>query len=129
MHPLPGTRLRLLIRPNSKELKKFTRFFSYVCCSNYEGKLCRLNISFKFPEGNILMLFFLLMYLKIKLVVLPYLILLAYVYPLGELETSLPSWLTNFKVSPSARCASAANVICKEIDIFNKDKITLVDIS
>jgi hypothetical protein len=30
----------------------------------------------------------------------------------------------NFKVSPSA-----ANAICKEIDIFNKDKIKLVDIS
>jgi hypothetical protein len=35
----------------------------------------------------------------------------------------------NFKVSPSVRCVSAANAICKEIDIFNKDKITLVDIS
>jgi hypothetical protein len=35
----------------------------------------------------------------------------------------------NFKVSLSARCVSAANAICKEIDIFNKDKITLVDIS
>jgi dolichyl-phosphate-mannose--protein O-mannosyl transferase len=34
----------------------------------------------------------------------------------------------SFKVSPSARCVSAANVICKEIDIFNKNKITLVDI-
>jgi membrane-associated HD superfamily phosphohydrolase len=34
----------------------------------------------------------------------------------------------NFKVSPSARCVSAANTIYKEIDIFNKDKITLVDI-
>jgi hypothetical protein len=40
------------------------------------------------PDGNILMLCFLLMYLKITLVVLPYLILFAYVYPLGELETS-----------------------------------------
>jgi hypothetical protein len=35
----------------------------------------------------------------------------------------------NFKVSPSVRCVSAANDICKETDIFNKDKITLVDIS
>jgi hypothetical protein len=34
----------------------------------------------------------------------------------------------SFKVSPSDRCVSAANVICKVIDIFNKDKITLVDI-
>jgi hypothetical protein len=35
----------------------------------------------------------------------------------------------NFKVSPSARCFSAANVIGKEIYIFNKNKITLLDIS
>jgi hypothetical protein len=34
-----------------------------------------------------------------------------------------------FTVSPSVRCVSAANFICKEIDIFNKDKIMLVDIS
>jgi hypothetical protein len=34
----------------------------------------------------------------------------------------------NFKVSPSARCVSATNVICKETDIWNKDKITLTDI-
>jgi hypothetical protein len=34
----------------------------------------------------------------------------------------------NFKVSPLSRCVSAANVICKETDIFNKDKITLIDI-
>jgi hypothetical protein len=26
-------------------------------------------------------------------------------------------------------CVSAANAVCKEIYIFNKDKITLVDIS
>jgi hypothetical protein len=37
------------------------------------------------PDGNILMLFFLLMYLKIKLVILLYLIPLTYVYPVGEL--------------------------------------------
>jgi hypothetical protein len=34
----------------------------------------------------------------------------------------------NFKVSPSARCVSAANAICKETDILNKDKITLTDV-
>jgi hypothetical protein len=35
----------------------------------------------------------------------------------------------NFKVSPPATCVSAANAICKEIDIFNMVKITLVDSS
>jgi hypothetical protein len=34
----------------------------------------------------------------------------------------------NFKVSPSASCVYAANAICKDIDIFNKDYITLTDI-
>jgi hypothetical protein len=31
----------------------------------------------------------------------------------------------NFKISPSARCVSVANPICKDIDIFEKDFITL----
>jgi hypothetical protein len=39
------------------------------------------------------------MYLKIKLVVLPYLILLTYMYPLEELETFLHSWLTTISRS------------------------------
>jgi hypothetical protein len=34
----------------------------------------------------------------------------------------------NLSVSPSARCVSAANVICKDIDIFNKDCISLTDV-
>jgi hypothetical protein len=55
--------------------------------------------------------------------------MLTYVYPLEELDFSTFVVNHNFKVSPSARCVSAANAICKETDIFNKDKITLVDIS
>jgi hypothetical protein len=35
----------------------------------------------------------------------------------------------NFKVSPSARCVSAANAVCRCIDIFNKDYILLTDVS
>jgi hypothetical protein len=38
---------------------------------------------------------------KVKLVVLPYLILLVYGYPLGKLQTFLPSWLNT--LSRSAR--------------------------
>jgi hypothetical protein len=34
----------------------------------------------------------------------------------------------SFKVSPSARCVSAASAICKDIGIFNKDYISLTDI-
>jgi hypothetical protein len=35
----------------------------------------------------------------------------------------------NFKASPSARCVSAANTVCWNIDIFNKDRILLMHIS
>jgi hypothetical protein len=35
----------------------------------------------------------------------------------------------NFKVSPSARCVSAANAVCRIIGIFNKDCIRLADVS
>jgi hypothetical protein len=35
----------------------------------------------------------------------------------------------NFKVSPSARCVSAATAVCRSIDILNKDCISLTDIS
>jgi hypothetical protein len=69
------------------------------------------------------------MYLKIKLVVLPRLILLTYMYPLEELDTFLPSWLTTISRSALQLDVSAANAICKEIEIFNKDRIALVDIS
>jgi hypothetical protein len=34
----------------------------------------------------------------------------------------------NFKVSPSAGCVSTANAICKDIDIFNKEYISVPDI-
>jgi hypothetical protein len=35
----------------------------------------------------------------------------------------------DFKVSPSARCVSAANEVCSSTDIFNKDCISHADIS
>jgi hypothetical protein len=35
----------------------------------------------------------------------------------------------NFKVSPSDRCVSAVNAVCRSIDIFNKDCILLTDVS
>jgi hypothetical protein len=34
----------------------------------------------------------------------------------------------NFKVIPLPRCVSAANAICKDIDIFTKDYTSLADI-
>jgi hypothetical protein len=35
----------------------------------------------------------------------------------------------NFKVSPSTRCVSADNAVCRSIDIFNTDCIRLTDVS
>jgi hypothetical protein len=37
--------------------------------------------------------------------------------------------LRNFKASPSARFISAANTVCWNIDIFNKDRTLLMHIS
>jgi hypothetical protein len=34
----------------------------------------------------------------------------------------------SLNVSPPARCVSNANTLCKDIDIFNKDYISLTDI-
>jgi hypothetical protein len=69
------------------------------------------------------------MYLKIELVVLPYLILLAYVYLLGELETSPPSWLTTISRSARQPDVFLLLILFASKHIFNKDKITLVDIT
>jgi hypothetical protein len=65
------------------------------------------------------------MYLKIKLVALPYFIQLVN----GITDNSTFVLNHTFKVSPPARCVSAPNAIYKETGIFNKDKITLIDIS
>jgi hypothetical protein len=35
----------------------------------------------------------------------------------------------NLMVSPSARCVSAVNAVCRNIDIFNTDCIRLTDVS
>jgi hypothetical protein len=75
------------------------------------------------------MLSFLFMFLKAKLVAHLFLILLVCVYPLGLLETSTFTVHRNFKVCPSARCVSAANAVCRSINIFNTDCIRLTDVS
>jgi C4-dicarboxylate transporter len=73
---------------------------------------------------------FLLMFLKAKLVAHLFLIWLVCAYPLGMLrDFSTFTVHRNFKVSPSARRVSAANAVCRSIDIFNKDCILLADVS
>jgi hypothetical protein len=70
-----------------------------------------------------LMLLSLLIYLKAKLIALPYLIVVVYRYLLEYLKTTTFMVKHNFKVIPSARCTPAANAICKDIDVFSKDYI------
>jgi uncharacterized membrane protein YwaF len=73
---------------------------------------------------------FLLMFLKAKLVAHLFLILSVCTYTLGLLrDYSTFNVHHNFKVSPSARCVSAANAVCRSTDIFNKDCIWLTDVS
>jgi hypothetical protein len=73
------------------------------------------------------MLFFSLMPLKVTL--LPYYIQLVCTFPLFISDFSTFSVHRNFKASPSARCVSAVNVVCWNIDMFNKDRILLTHIS
>jgi hypothetical protein len=74
--------------------------------------------------------FFLLMILKAKLVAHLFLIQLVCAYSLGLSEaTLLLLCIVISRPFPSARCVSAANAVCRSIDIFNKDCILLPDIS
>jgi hypothetical protein len=133
MHPLPGTPLHLPIRPNSKELKKIAtlyqgRFFAGVCGSKYEGKLSRLNISTLHSRRKHLDAPFLINVFKNKISCSSIFDTLCLRIPSRRIrDYSTFAVNKNVKVSPTARCVSAVNVICKEIDIFNKNKITLVD--
>jgi hypothetical protein len=73
---------------------------------------------------------FLLMFLKAKLV--------DHLF-FDNVSLCIPTWSAtdystftvhrNFKVSPSARCVSADNAVCRSINIFNKDCIWLTDVS
>jgi hypothetical protein len=91
-------------------------------------KVSYLDLIFQhcIPDRNILMLFFLLMYLKIKLVVLPYLILLAYVYPLGELETSLPSWLTISRSAHQPDVFLLLMLFARKLRLLTRTKLRLL---
>jgi hypothetical protein len=107
-----------------------SRFCAGVCGSNYEGILSRLNISALNSRRKRLDALFRINVFKNK-------ISCSFIFDTFNLR--IPSRRIidfstfvvnhNFKVSPSARCVSAAKAICKEIDIFNKDKIKPVDIS
>jgi hypothetical protein len=74
------------------------------------------------------MLYFSLVSLKTNLVARPFLILLVYMYLLGPSETFQLDVRHCTKVSLSASYVSAENVVCKYIDIFNREFFSLADI-
>jgi hypothetical protein len=104
------------------------QIFNGVCDYKYEDILVRLNILTLHLRRRHLDALFLINVLKAKLVAHLFLILLVCAYPLGLLR-DLSSFTehSNFKVSPSARCVSAANAVCRSIDIINTDCIRLTD--
>jgi hypothetical protein len=72
---------------------------------------------------------FLFMFLKAKLVAHLFLIVNLRISTRSVRDCSTFTVHRNFKVSPSARCVSAANADCRSIDIFNTDCIRLTDFS
>jgi hypothetical protein len=99
-----------------------SRFSEGVCYSNYEGMLARLNISTLHWRRRHLDALFLINIFKNKI---------SYSSIFDSVTVRIPTRIItdysiflvnhNFKVSPSARCVSVANPICKDIDIFEKD--------
>jgi hypothetical protein len=99
--------------------------FLMAYVTKYEDILVRLNFLMLHLRRRHLDVFFLLMFLKAKLVAHLFL-------PIPTRSVRDYSTFTvhrNFKVSPSARYVSAANAVCRSIDIFNKDCIRLADVS
>jgi hypothetical protein len=101
-----------------------------ICCNNYEGILAKLNLSTLYSKWWHLNAHFLINVFKNK-IVLPYLILSTcvcvsiYIYIYIYLQNYTCMVNLNFKTSNSARCFSTANAICKDIDIFYKDYMSI----
>jgi hypothetical protein len=91
-------------------------------CLTQNGRMFMLLAFVAWIKNSVTSILYLLIYLSIIcLLLLLYLILLACVYSVGELETSLPSWLTI--ISRSARQPDVFLLLmffCKETDNFNK---------
>jgi hypothetical protein len=93
---LPGTPLHRRIRPSLRSWNKIcylgkSTFFVVARCSNYQGELSRITTEHVTAGSGNVMSYYLLMYLKTKLVSLPYpkLFLSA---PLEQSETTLRLW-------------------------------------
>jgi hypothetical protein len=51
--------------------------------------------------------------------------LLVFEFLLGTSETALFSVCSSSKNCPSARCTSAANIVCRDVDIFGAENVLL----
>jgi hypothetical protein len=107
----------------------YTRFFSNASTSKYEDILETLNF---------LPLHVRRMHLDAAILINAFNSNIACPYILDSVGLRIPSSSIrdfssfcvhrNFKASPSARCVSFANAVCWDIDIFNKDRILLMEI-
>jgi hypothetical protein len=135
MHLLSGTPLHWQIWPNSKEFKEnllpyaIADIFVGICCSNYECILARLNLSTLYSRQQHLDALFLINVFKSKVSCSSIFDSVCIQIP-TRIITDYSTFMVNhnFKVSPSARCVSAANTICKDTDIFDKNYTSLTDI-
>jgi hypothetical protein len=113
-----------------RKFVRYTRFFNGMYDYKYEDILVRLNFLTLHLRRRHLDAIFLINVFKGK-------ISCSFVFDTVSLHIpnrSVTDYSTftvhcNFKVSPPARCVSAANAVCRSIDIFNKDCIRLTDVS
>jgi hypothetical protein len=93
-------------------------------------KTSYITFSFTPREEKASLCFLSLMLLKETLLAHPFWIQLACAFPLKSTgDCSTVSVRCSSKVSPSKRCVSAANVVCRNIGIFKKDCVLLTYLS
>jgi hypothetical protein len=108
----------------------YTRFFSNASTSKYEDILDRLNFLPLHVRRKHLDADFLINAFKGNITCPSILDSVGLRIPSRSIrDFSAFSVHRNFKASPSTRCVSAANTVCWNIDIFNKDCILLMHIS
>jgi membrane-associated HD superfamily phosphohydrolase len=129
---LLGTTLHRRIPQNPKELKKLVSctiaYFLQVFVA--VSMVARLNISTLYSRRKHLDALFRINVFKNKISCSSVFDTVSLLIP-TRIIRDFCSFVVkhNFKVSPSAICVSAASAICKESDILNKDRITLIDIT
>jgi hypothetical protein len=106
-----------------------SRLFVDVCCNNRECILARPDLSTLYSSRQHLDALFFINVFKSKISCSSIFGSVSIRIPgkiIGDYSTFMVNH--NFKVSPSARCVSADNAVCKGTGIFNKDYISLTDI-